>query len=214
MNGEPMAPREYRTSRRAETAAETRRRLVEATFALHAEQGIAATSMKQIARRAGVSIGAAYHHFPTYEDAILACGRHAAETAPPPDARIFEGLASVAERVRRLAREVFRHYDRLPAFERVRCDQHLLPVLRRFVEAEERHRSALVREALRPPPGGAAAAALEERRVRLATALLDLGVCRALQRAGFTTGEAAEEVARLILVPPAGDTPPPDEPPA
>ncbi len=58
--------RAYRQERRRYTAADTRRRLVEATVALHNEQGIAATSRKQIAERAGVSIGAAYHHFPTY----------------------------------------------------------------------------------------------------------------------------------------------------
>ena len=40
-----MSPRRYRLERRAETAAETRRRLVEATFALHAERGISATTM-------------------------------------------------------------------------------------------------------------------------------------------------------------------------
>ena len=46
--------RPYRLKQRAETADETRRRLVQATFALHSEQGIAATTMKQIADRAGV----------------------------------------------------------------------------------------------------------------------------------------------------------------
>ena len=52
-----MPHRQYRQSRRAESTEETRRRIVEATYALHAEQGMAATSMKQIAARADVSVG-------------------------------------------------------------------------------------------------------------------------------------------------------------
>ena len=60
-----MSPRRYRLERRAETAGETRRRLVDATFALHVEQGISATTMTDIAARAGVSVGTVYHHFPT-----------------------------------------------------------------------------------------------------------------------------------------------------
>ncbi len=49
--------RPYRLGRRAETSDETRQRLVEATFLLHGERGIAGTSMKDIAERAGVSVG-------------------------------------------------------------------------------------------------------------------------------------------------------------
>ena len=58
-----MSPRRYRLERRAETAGETRRRLVDATFALHGERGISATTMSDIAARAGVSVGSVYHHF-------------------------------------------------------------------------------------------------------------------------------------------------------
>src|SRR5689334_7225769 len=99
--------RGYRQSRRGTSAEETRERIVRACFDLHAEQGIAATSMKQIAARAGVSVGSVYHHFPTYEDAILACGAHAFGLAPPPGPAIFEGAATRPERVARLAQALF-----------------------------------------------------------------------------------------------------------
>ena len=69
-----MKRRTYQLGRRAESAEETRRRLVQATFELHGEQGIAATSMKQIADRAGVGIGTVYHHFPTLDETVMACG--------------------------------------------------------------------------------------------------------------------------------------------
>ena len=48
-----MAPRKYEQTTRAQAAEETRQRIVAATFALHDEQGIEATTMKQIAAKAG-----------------------------------------------------------------------------------------------------------------------------------------------------------------
>ena len=79
-----MKPRTYQLGRRAESAEETRRRLVQATFELHSEQGIAATSMKQIADRAGVGVGTVYHHFATLDDTVMACGQMVMATYPPP----------------------------------------------------------------------------------------------------------------------------------
>ena len=64
--------RTYRQGKRSKTANDTRQRIVQATFDLHNEQGIASTSMKEIAARAGVSVGSVYHHFPTNDDAINA----------------------------------------------------------------------------------------------------------------------------------------------
>src|SRR4051812_37247766 len=76
--------RTYNLGRRAETAAETRQRLVEATAALHAERGISATSLPDIAERAPVSVGTAYHHFPTYLDALRAFAAGAPLSGAPP----------------------------------------------------------------------------------------------------------------------------------
>ena len=84
--------RKYNLGRRGEAAEETRRRIVDATFALHSEQGVAATTMKDIAERADVSVGTVYHHFPTYDDAIQACGEHAIAFAPPPGPDLFAYL--------------------------------------------------------------------------------------------------------------------------
>src|SRR6476659_522860 len=107
-------PRRYRLERRAETAEQTRRRLVDATFALHAEQGISATTMTDIAARAGVSVGTVYHHFPTYQEAVAACTRHVDESLPLPAAEIFTGVTSMHARVRRLVADISRFYQRLP----------------------------------------------------------------------------------------------------
>jgi AcrR family transcriptional regulator len=187
-----MSPRRYRLERRAETAGETRRRLVDATFALHGEQGISATTMTDIAVRAGVSVGTVYHHFPTYQDAVAACTRHVDESLPLPTADIFAGLTSMHARVRRLAQEIFRFYQRLPAFERVRCERWGMPPIEAYAAREEDNRLALTREALRPFRIGA-------RLPRVCAALLDVAVYGALTRAGMTPGEAADEVSAVIL---------------
>src|SRR6185436_1552868 len=143
--------RTYRQARRSETADGTRQRIVQATFDLHAEQGIAATTMKQIAERAGVSVGSVYHHFPSYDEAIAACGAHAFTRFPIPTPEIFEGAQSRAERVRRLARALFHVFAGVRAFGSVIADQDKLPVLKAFVAQEQAARLELAAAAVGGP---------------------------------------------------------------
>ena len=182
--------RPYRLKQRAETAEETRRRLVQATFALHSEQGIAATTMKQIADRAGVGVGTVYHHFATLDDTIMACGEMVMATYPPPTEAILAGVATMKERLARLARALFAHLDQV-TFDVVRLDRDRLPILRRYVDEELTHRVALTRAALAP-------FAVDRDQIRIAAALLDIGVYRALQAAGLSLEQAAEAVADMI----------------
>jgi len=185
--------RGYRLGRRAETSEETRQRLVEATFQLHAERGIAETSMKDIAERAGVSVGTVYHHFPSYGDAIVACGAYTSEHVPAPTSAVFAGTAGREGRVARLARALFEYYDRVPALESVRRDRALSPALDGFAREEARNRRKLAAEAV--GPDGPAA---------LVAALLDIDTHRALRREGFNTAQAAERVAALLNLALAG----------
>jgi len=182
--------RPYRLKRRAESAGETRRRLVQATFALHSEQGIAATSMKQIAERAGVGIGTVYHHFPTLDDTIKACGRMVMATYPPPSEAIIAGVPTMKERLTVLARALFAWGEQV-AFDVVRLDRDRLPVVRKFIDDEQAHRIELTRAALAP-------FAIDRDLIRIAAALLDMGVYRALQAMGLTLDQAAEATAELI----------------
>ncbi len=180
--------RAYRQSRRGETAEETRRRIVQACFDLHAEQGLVATTMKQIAARAGVSVGSVYHHFPTYDDAIQACGAHAFSLAPPPSETLFQGVDDRAERVRRLALGVYRLFERLSAWGYVQAEQEQLPVLKPFVAEEQRMRQLLSRVALGEGEGGS------DRAATLA-ALLDHGTYQALRAQGLSADAAAARIA-------------------
>ena len=146
----------------------------------------------RVAARAGVSVGTVYHHFPTYQDAVAACTGHVDESLPLPTADIFTGVTSMHARVRRLVQEIFRFYQRLPAYERVRCERWGMPPLEAYAAREEDNRLALTREALRPFRIGA-------RLPRVCAALLDVAVYGALTRAGMTPGEAADEVSAVIL---------------
>ena len=185
-----MKRRTYQLGRRAESAEETRRRLVQATFELHGEQGIAATTMKQIADRAGVGVGTVYHHFETLDDTINACGQMVMAMYPPPTEAIFAGVATMKQRLAVLARALFEHLDNV-GFDMVRVDRDRLPIVRQFVDEELTHRIALTRAALAP-------FAVDRDQIRGAAALLDIGVYRALQSAGLTLDQAADAIADMI----------------
>lgn len=187
-----MARRRYEMDKRARAAAATRQRIVEATFALHGEQGIAETTMKQIAERADVGLGTVYHHFPTYDDAVRACGAYTFETTPPPDEAVLAGAKDMPDRVYRLVRAVFDFYERCPGLAKARADQHRLRALDEAMTAWDRRLGELVAAALRPFGRSA-------RRDALAAALLDHEVHRRLIARGLTAAEAADDVATVLV---------------
>jgi AcrR family transcriptional regulator len=184
-----MSPRKYDMSRRAEATAQTRRRIVEATMALHDEQGIAATSWEDIAQRAGCAPGTVYRHFPSLDELLPACGEPslARLALPAPDrAPALFAAASPAERARILVTELYAAYERGAAIiETVRREADLHPVL-----AEARRRLEASTDAL------VAAAGLSDDPV--ARALVDVGTWRALEGQGVRGGDAVATVAGLL----------------
>ncbi|MEZ5831861.1 MAG: helix-turn-helix domain-containing protein [Dongiaceae bacterium] len=185
-----MKRRPYELKRRAESADETRRRLVQATFALHSEQGIAATTMKQIAERAGVGVGTVYHHFSTLDETVMACGQMVMATYPPPTEAVLAGAVTMKDRLFRLARAIFTHLDQI-VFDRVREDLERIPAMSHVVKQEAQNRIELMRTALAP-------FAIDRDLIRVSAALLDIGVYRSLQRAGLSLDQAADAIADLI----------------
>lgn len=186
-----MARRNYRMEKRAEAAGETRRRIVEACFALHARQGIAGTNMSQIAEAAGVSVGTVYHHFPSYDDAVAACGAFTAALAPLPGPEVLDGCETLPARLEALTAAVFGFYDRLPFYVRVRHEGDRFDPVARFVAREVANRRALTRAALKP--SGA-----PETTVKVISALIDAAVYDELRRAGFSAAAATRTVAATL----------------
>jgi AcrR family transcriptional regulator len=187
-----MSPRRYVMENRARTAEDTRRRIVEATYALHAERAIGDTTMKDIAERADVGLGTVYHHFPTYNDAVRACGAHTFMIAAPPDATIFNGTKSLDERIMRLADELFAFYERCPGIAKARADQHKFEALRDFMGLWNAAFAELVNEALKPADDKSVFAPV-------LIALLDFDVHGRLVAAGFSTEDAAHLIAGMLI---------------
>lgn len=187
-----MAPRKYQMDRRAEAAAETRKRIVEATSELHFEKGVAATTFRDISTRADVGIGTVYHHFPTYDDVITACGNHSVTLARPPLPTIFDGVNGVAARIAILVRELFAFYSRIPALGRIRSERHQFAALEKHFRHEEQSRHALIEEAVR----GTRASA---RQRALIFALLDFHTYETLGNAGLEHAAVVDEITTTIL---------------
>lgn len=187
-----MSPRRYRMSNRAASAEETRRRIVEATFALHVEKGVAATTFRDISTRADVGIGTIYQHFSTYDDVIDACGHHAFALMRPPHADMFVGTTGLEERIPTLVRELFAFYERFPAFGRFRGERHQFEALERGISYEEENRRALIVAAFRDRRGS-------ERLRALAFSLLDFNVYQSLRSCGVAHDAAVEEIANILL---------------
>ncbi len=186
-----MSPRRYRMEARAESAQETRRRIVRATYELHAEKGIAATSMRDIAERAAVAVGTVYHHFPTYDEVINACGAYTVELTQPPSAEMLSGIAAPAARLRAVVDALFSFYRRCPGFARVRADRDKFAQLERFMSAEEGNRRKLLAAALHPRK-------IDRRALAVAFAMLDVAVYRALGASGLSHAAAVQEITGLL----------------
>ncbi len=183
--------RKYDLAKRAASSAATRERILQATVALHAERGIAATSYRDVAERADVGIGSVYHHFPTIDDLVTACGGRLAETTAPPDPSVFAGLRSRRARVERLVSEVFAWYERYPSWRRGVCDADKLEAVARGVAMREARLRVLVTAALGPDPDAGA--------VDLVRSVVDFEVYRVLVEGGRSTAEAAAAVGGLLL---------------
>jgi AcrR family transcriptional regulator len=75
----------YTMRKRAERQARTRQRIVEATVALHEEDGPLRTTIVAVASRAGVTRPTVYSHFPDDLSLFRACATHYRAANPPPD---------------------------------------------------------------------------------------------------------------------------------
>jgi AcrR family transcriptional regulator len=105
-----MQNRRYQLKRRAERADETKRRIVEATVALHTTVGPARTSISAIADRAGVQRHTVYAHFPDDNALFEACTGHWRAMHPFPPAERWFAIGDPARRLRRALRDVYAWY--------------------------------------------------------------------------------------------------------
>ncbi|HEU0335827.1 MAG TPA: helix-turn-helix domain-containing protein [Gaiellaceae bacterium] len=92
--------RPYELKRRAEDLERTRTRIVEAAIELHQTIGPAATTVTEIAQRAGVGRVTVYRHFADEAALARACSRRYLSEHPLPDPARWLQIADPAERLR------------------------------------------------------------------------------------------------------------------
>ena len=191
-----MAPRKYSMARRAEAEQEIRRRILEATMALHAERGIFGTSRKEIAQRADVSVATVYNHFPALDDLVMACGELVEAKIQPPTldqaSRIFAGSASADERLGRLVAELFAFYERgAPYIETDRLERRL-PAIQEWEAFMRATVEGLVREALQP-------LSPDEQVIQVVSALLDFSAFKPFLERGIATDRAVRDMTEMLV---------------
>jgi AcrR family transcriptional regulator len=188
--GKIVTRRPYRLGKRAERAAVTRRRIIEATLELHDQQGISRTTVRDVAGRAAVAPSTVLQHFPRMDELIRACGELSDQLAPMPTEALLAGATGVADRVERMAAAMFEWWQLLgPGFDHLRTDRRHIPQVDAwFVDVGRRHRRFAASALAESHPG----------RVDLLVALTTADAWSALRAAGTTPRQAGRQVAQLL----------------
>jgi AcrR family transcriptional regulator len=190
MNAMSSQIRKYELKARAEKQAGTRRRIVEATSALHEEVGPARTTVAEIARRAGVQRLTVSNNFPSETDLFAACGEHSMAQNPPPDPSAALALDDPAERLRAVLRPFYRWYRKsAQGQENLQRDRLVMPALDAVMKIRMDQSLGNLADAL---SAGFAPRGRPAKKVRAAVALaLDFWTWRRLAREGMSDDDAA-----------------------
>ena len=185
--------RKYELKKRAESQAETRRRIVEAAIELHRTKGPAQTTMSDVARLAGVQRHTLYRHFPDERAVGLACSGLYMERNPLPGPARWLAVQG-AERLRAGLGDMYTYFERNEQMlSRLVVDAERHALTRELMEMR---RSAELREVRRIlgkalPRRKAARAALD--------LALDFRTWQTLRRSGLSSEAAAETMVRALL---------------
>ena len=191
-----MAPRKYSMDKRRAAVEETRQRILEAALALHSEKGIFGTSWQDIARRADVSVGTVYKHFPSLDELVPACGELMYAITRPPSledaSEIFAGANTFEERLGCLISELFDFYERGAPYIETDFQERQLPMVQEWEAYMRATIAGLVREALLP-------AGPDERTVQAVSALLDFSTFKSFMDRDIRKEQAAKTMNEVLL---------------
>src|ERR687897_3679398 len=175
---------------------ETRRRIVEATLALHSEKGIFGTSWQDIAQRADVSVGTVYKHFPSLDELVPACGELMYAITRPPSLEdapeIFAEADSLDERLGRLVEALFAFYERGASYIDTDFQERRLPAVVEWEAYMRTTIAGLVREAL-------VSAEPDEHTVHSVSAFLDFSTFKSFLNRDIQKEQAAKTMSAVLL---------------
>src|SRR3954449_733544 len=135
MSTEIKNNRKYELRARAESQERTRQRIAEVAAGLHGGAAPAATTVAEIARRAGVSRLTVYKHFPDFEPLFAACQAHFLDTSPLPHFAAALQLAEPQDRVRGVLEALYSWFSITdPMTANVQRDRHAVPELNALLE--------------------------------------------------------------------------------
>lgn len=122
--------RRYQQNQRARSQAQTRQKIVEAAIKLHQEKGPAATSMRDVAKEAGVGTVTVYRHFADDMELLGACSGTYFERHPFPDLEAWQEISDPEERVQNGLREAYTfHRETEPMISSVIDDLRRSPIM-------------------------------------------------------------------------------------
>ncbi|MGH2839247.1 MAG: TetR/AcrR family transcriptional regulator [Solirubrobacteraceae bacterium] len=187
-------PRTYEKRRRAEQERETRRRITEATVALHGSVGPARTTISAVAEAAGVQRATVYRHFPDEAALFAACSAHWAADHPRPDPSGWAAIEDPDERLRAALGAFYAFYrsgERM--LSNVMRDAEAIPALRAIGERNAGAMAALVERL----DSGRPSARAELRQAAIALAL-DFRTWHLLSRRGLDDEQVVALMARAV----------------
>ena len=185
-------PRTYELGKRAVHKAETRRRIIAAALELYQEQGVSATTMLDIARRADVAPGTVANHFGSATALAVEVTAEILGELRMPTLAIFDGVVGLRARIDILVREMSAFFERSDPW--YRASRREDAGVSFWADAEARYSvqlDALVRAALGPLSS-------DEDAVAVVVTVFGLWIIGALQAAGRTNEEAVRLVSDLL----------------
>ena len=196
MKRRSLAPSKYSMDKRRAAVEETRRRILESTLALHSEKGIFGTSWQDIAKRADVSGGTVYKHFPSLDELVPACGELMYAITRPPSLedtpQIFAGASSLEERLERLVSELFDFYERGAPYIETDFQERQMPMVQEWEAHMRATIAGLTREALLP-------VGPDEGTVQAVSALLDFSTFKSFLDREIPKKQAAKTMNEVLL---------------
>lgn len=192
--------RKYRLKRRAERQEDTRQRIVNAAIELHQTIGPAATTVSDIADRAGVGRVTVYRHFPDELTLFRACSGSYLQRNPLPDPERWRAIADPLQRLRSALVEVYEYHGTHEAmFTHVLADARDHEVMTPYHAHWERATDVLV------APWRARARRRTLLRAGIGLAL-SFDTWRSLVRDyDLTAAQAIDVATRLVIDPTAAD---------
>ena len=187
-------PRKYDLGKRAVQQADTRRRIIDAAIALYQEQGIAATTMLDVARRADVAPGTVANHFGSAETLATEVTTRILADLRMPTPELFDGVdGDVRPDPPAHQRDLAAFFERSTPWWRV--SEREPAGVHAWADAEARYYAeldTLVRAALGPLSGDADA-------VAMIMVILGAWVIGSLQATGRTAEQAEGLVSDLLI---------------